>query len=125
MRIIEGEDLAEAFASCKKIVGKDYSGYIAVGIKSGNVGEILIRLAENMHNELDANKKVKSALTYPVVMCVLTVVISLFLFTHTVPLIADSLSEMVGEGKLPWMTKTVMAISDFLVTHIACSLCDI
>jgi type II secretory pathway component PulF len=117
MKTIEGENLAEAFHSCRKMLGGDYSGYVAVGIKSGDVGEILIRLGDNIKKTIESGKKVKSALTYPVVMAIVTLVISLFLFTQTVPMISDSLVDMVGDAAMPKMTLIIMAISQFLVKY--------
>jgi type IV pilus assembly protein PilC len=88
-------------------------------VKAGEIGGVLelvlTRLAEFQEKAQKIKNKVKSAMTYPVVVLIIATVIMFFLLTFIVPKFAAIFVDMLGEGaKLPALTLWVMSVSDFL-----------
>ena len=117
MRMIEGDDLAQAFSYCAKMIGADYGEYIRVGVSSGNTGSVLVDLADSLTSQEEARKKVRNALRYPIAMSIFTLVVGVFLFTSIVPKVADSVLSIIDDAELPQMTKIAIAISNFLINR--------
>lgn len=115
LRLIEGDDLSQAFTHCSKLVGGNYGPYIKIGVEGGSVGTVLINLSEHIKKGQQALKRITSAMSYPLMMVILTFVISIFLFTQTVPQIVDSVMSMMDTAQLPRMTQIAIAISNFMV----------
>ena len=116
LRIIEGDDLAQAFHHARKMMGHDFGDFVRVGVEGGSIGSVIVNLSEHINTEQQAKKKVRGALSYPLMMVGMTFVISIFLFTQTVPKIVESVLSMMENGELPMMTQIAIGISDFLVT---------
>lgn len=114
LRMIEGDDLAQAFSCSAKRIGADYGDYIRVGVESGNTGAVLVDLAESITSQDTAKRKVKNALRYPAAMAIFTLVVGVFLFTSIVPKVADSVLSIIDDAQLPAMTKIAINISGFI-----------
>lgn len=82
------------------------------GETSGTLDSILERIAAFQEKELALRGKLKSALTYPVVVLVFAIGITYFLLTTIVPQFAGILAQL--NAPLPFITKMLMAVSDFL-----------
>jgi type IV pilus assembly protein PilC len=83
-------------------------------IKSGETGgvldQVLIRLAENTEKEVELRRRVKSAMTYPiVVLCVVMLVLAAMLL-FIVPQFKSIYAQL--HGKLPALTRMLMGLSD-------------
>lgn len=118
LRMIEGDDLGQAFSYCRKQLGKDYGSYIRVGIEGGSIGTVLVNLSESITKEQAAKKQIMGALRYPAFLAIFTLAVSIFLFTNSVPKIVDALSSIFeSEDTLPAMTKLAMRVSDFLLDN--------
>ena len=91
------------------------SNMIAVGEASGTLDVILARMAVFYEKETDLNRKIKSATTYPVVICVVAIVVVIFLVTKIVPIFSNMLTS--SGGTLPLPTKILMDISHFINTQ--------
>jgi type IV pilus assembly protein PilC len=88
-------------------------------VKAGEIGGVLelvlTRLAEFQEKAQKIKNKVKSAMTYPVVVLVIALLILFFLLTTIVPKFAKIFEDMLGAGsQLPWLTLKVMAASEFV-----------
>lgn len=82
------------------------------GEAGGNMDEILERMAAYYEKHYQTRQKVKSAMTYPATVGVITVIIVIFLLSTVVPTFADMFASMGGE--LPWITKMVMSLGGFM-----------
>ncbi len=111
-----GRTFAQAFEACTYLMPEDYSRYVYVGEKGGNLDQTLERIAMQIQSNLDVKSKVKSALVYPCSVLVAALGAAYFIFTTIIPQIADLLRDM-GDGELPALTKITMAISDFLIQY--------
>ncbi len=110
-----GSDLSEAMKPyAPKIFSNIYINMIKAGEASGQLDSILDRLAGYMESAEKLKGEIKSAMTYPVISLVLVFSITIFLMVGIIPKFKNIFSAMVGEDKLPTITKIVLAISDFI-----------
>ncbi len=111
-----GTPLSEALAKHPKIFNRLYLNLVRAGETSGTLDAVLERIAEFQEKELALRGKIKSALTYPVVVLVFAILITYFLLTTIVPQFAGILAQL--NAPLPFITRMLMAVSNFLQHQI-------
>jgi type IV pilus assembly protein PilC len=112
-----GSTFSEAMGQHPRIFNRLYVSMVKAGEIGGVLELVLTRLAEFQEKAQKIKNKVKSAMTYPVVVLVIALGIMFFLLTMIVPKFAQIFKDMLGEGpgsELPWLTLQVMGASDFL-----------
>ncbi|MGM0442877.1 MAG: type II secretion system F family protein [Fibrobacterota bacterium] len=116
MDIQGGNTLADSMRRHPKIFTPLYCNMIAAGEASGNLDDILLRLAEYMEKNSKLQRKVKGALTYPIVLIVVCIAATAIMLTFVVPTFADLFTGMGRD--LPAATQVVVNISNFLRGNI-------
>lgn len=111
-----GGTLADSLSKHKKIFSELYCQMIAAGEAGGILDTILLRLAEYQEKADALRRKIKGAMTYPVIVAVVAVAAVSILMVFVVPIFANMFAE--GNNKLPLPTRIVMGISDFIRTWI-------
>ncbi len=86
---------------------------VGAGEASGSLDVIMTRMAEQYAKENKLMNTVKGAMIYPVILAVLCVVVVIFLFTFIMPAFLDMYED---PSQMPFLTKVMKAISDFLRT---------
>lgn len=85
-------------------------------VKAGEVGgfldEALLSIAANFENEVALRGKIKSAMTYPVVVFFIAVLGVTAMLLFIVPVFADMFKNLGGE--LPFATQVLVTLSDIL-----------
>jgi type IV pilus assembly protein PilC len=89
---------------------------IKVGEASGALDTILYQLADYYDHDYKIKRKIKGAMTYPMILGVLTVSVIVLLMVAVIPMFSDMLSSMGGD--LPGVTKVLVAVSNFMVDNI-------
>ncbi len=112
-----GESLGTALLLHRDRFGT-IGGQVEAAEQAGKLVEALRRIAKEQRSRASLLKRVRSALVQPVVMLILILIISLYLFVAVLPDMMTSLSVM-GTVELPTITLVMMGISDFLVRHWA------
>ena len=110
-----GSSLADALAQHPKVFDSLYCNMVAAGEAGGILEGILARLAETMENSMRLKRKVKKALTYPVMVIIVGIVVVIALMTFVVPTFAEQFAAL--DAELPAPTQVVMNISDFLLNN--------
>lgn len=110
-KIQGGSSLADALALHPKVFGELYVNMVAAGEAGGILDEILMRLAEYQESAEKLKRKIKGAMTYPVIIVIVAFTVIFVLMTFVVPTFAKMFSDAGGE--LPMPTLIVMGISDF------------
>ncbi|MDR0993734.1 MAG: type II secretion system F family protein [Verrucomicrobiota bacterium] len=113
--IESGSTFAEALAAHPKIFDRLFVNMVKAGEVGGVLDVVLARLAEFQEKAEKIKGKVKSAMTYPVVVLVLAVGILLFLMMNIVPRFAGIFADLMGGKGMPVITQFVMDASDMLV----------
>jgi type IV pilus assembly protein PilC len=89
-------------------------------IKAGEVGgfldAVLVQVADNFEAEVKLRGKVKSAMTYPVAVLVMAVLLTIGMLLFVVPTFAKLFEDLGGE--LPAPTQLLVTLSDFLKVAI-------
>ena len=96
------------------IFSRLYTAMIKAGESGGLLAEILDRLATFLEAASRLRKKVKSAMTYPVIVICIAVAITTFLIVKVVPIFGDIFADF--GAKLPAPTQFLLDLSDFMRT---------
>ncbi len=107
-----GGTLADSLSKHKKIFSELYCQMIAAGEAGGILDTILLRLAEYQEKADALRRKIKGAMTYPVIVAIVACAAVAILMIFVVPIFANMFNE--GGAKLPLPTRIVMGISDFI-----------
>lgn len=112
----EGSTFHRALAKYPNIFNNIYISMAEAGEASGTLDTILLRLAEFTEAQNELRSKVKGALTYPVVMIVVTLGLLGFLFVFVIPKMV-AVFESQPELKLPWYSEAVINASGIMVNY--------
>ncbi|MFP4163339.1 MAG: type II secretion system F family protein [Chitinispirillaceae bacterium] len=110
-----GNNLADAMAKHPAAFNNLYCNMVAAGEQSGNLDGVLNRLAEYQEKSEALRRKIKGAMTYPVIVAIVAVGATVAMLTFVVPTFAQMFVDMGGELPLP--TQIVMNISNFLQSY--------
>jgi len=114
-RVTEGARLADAMRNYPKIFGDLYINMIAAGEASGALELVLTRLADITEGQAKLQSKVKGALTYPIIMASVGVVLMGFLLVTVVPKITKIFEDT--KATLPLPTKILVGVSHFFASY--------
>ena len=89
---------------------------IQAGEESGKMEDILLKLAEELEKKQEFQGKVKSAMIYPIIMLIAIVGVIAVMMIFMVPKMVEMFAEF-GAGELPFTTRIVVGISDFMVKY--------
>ncbi len=89
-------------------------GMIRSGEGSGNIDAVMNRLALHYERENRLKQQVQSAMTYPLVLLVMSVLVVILIVTFILPQFEELFAEMES---LPAVTELLMSVSDFLVNQ--------
>jgi general secretion pathway protein F len=112
----EGAPFYKSLAKYPRVFNNIYVSMCEAGEMSGTLDTILIRLAEFTEAQNEMRAKVKSALTYPVIMMVVTTAMLGFLFVFVIPKMV-LVFEGFPDAKLPWYTEIVFSFSGLMVNY--------
>lgn len=111
-----GSTLADAMGKHSFAFNSLYCNMVAAGEASGNLDVVLTRLADYQEKTDALRRKIKGAMTYPVIVAIVAAFATVAMLTFVVPTFAGMFTEM--GGKLPLPTKIVMDLSTFLQKYI-------
>jgi len=111
-----GNNLADAMAKYPKAFNTLYCNMVAAGEQSGNLDGVLNRLAEYQEKAEALRRKIKGAMTYPVIVLVVAVGAVVAMLGFVVPTFAQMFVDMGGELPLP--TQIVMDLSGIITNPI-------
>jgi len=108
-QVLEGRGLAEALAEHPRIFSPLYVNMVQAGEASGALDVVLGRLADYTENQARLLAKVRSALTYPLIMLVLGSSVLFFLVSYVVPKVTRIFQET--QQQLPALTVALLWFS--------------
>lgn len=112
--ILSGVTFSAALRKFPDYFSNLYIALVRSGEASGKLSEILLRLADTLEKQREFQSKVKSALTYPVIILVGMVGIMFVMLTFVVPRLLGLYKDFNID--LPITTKILIAVSSFLAT---------
>jgi len=110
-----GSSLSAAMGKHHRTFPEIYFRTIAAGEQSGNLSIVLRQMADYLERGSTTQKKIKAALTYPIMLGVAGIVVVSILVTVVMPSFI-SLYDAFG-AELPIATKIVIDLSDWLINN--------
>jgi type IV pilus assembly protein PilC len=111
-----GSSFSEACAKHPKLFSPFYIRMTKVGEEIGNLEQMLQQISIQMVKEADIKRKIKGAMTYPMIVLTFAVLAIVGLMTFLIPAMKGLFEQMGGE--LPFLTKVMVASSDFVTGNI-------
>ncbi len=111
-RVQGGETFNEAIAKHPRVFNRLFVSMVKAGEAGGLLSEILDRLAGFLEASARLRKKVKSAMTYPVIVISIAFLITTFLIVRVVPVFGEIFKDF--GAKLPAPTQFLIDLSDFI-----------
>lgn len=113
-----GAPLADSLAKYPNTFSDVYVNMVRAGEAAGILDEILKRLAMQQEKNSTIRKKVKSAMTYPMVLIGITIIAFFGLMLFVIPQIGKIITDLGGpDAKLPALTLGMLAISGFMTNY--------
>lgn len=107
-----GSTFSEALAQFPKTFDNLYINMTRAGEAAGSLEQSLNRLAEFLEKAQKIKSKVKSAMTYPVVVLVVALSLTGFLMVTVIPKFETLFTDMLGKNaQLPSITRFVVGLS--------------
>lgn len=111
-RVESGESLSRAMQRHPRTFNSLFIGLVRAGEVGGVLEESLQRLAQFLEKDVELRRKVKSALTYPVLVMIAALGIVTFLVTWVVPQFASLFKDLgLKDDEFPAMTKFLIDLS--------------
>lgn len=116
--IENGATFADSLDKHPEVFDKIYINMVRAGESAGILDDILKRLAIQQEKASSIKKKIKSAMAYPTVLMVVTVIAFFGLMLFVIPKMGEIISGMSdGKGSLPLITQIMLKISGFMVSY--------
>jgi type IV pilus assembly protein PilC len=107
-KVVSGSSLWQAMADAKSFSALD-CGVVRIGEETGRLTESLQFLTDYYHKKVAQRRMVGSALSYPVIIMSIAVLVVVFMLAVVVPMFEQVYSRMGSE--LPAMTRWIIAVS--------------
>ena len=114
-KVNEGTSLAKALSDYPKIFDVVYVNMVDAGETSGTLEVVLLKLADFTEGQLKLRNKIKSAMTYPIVMMGAGSLMVGIIFVFVIPKITKIFVSM--KKALPLQTQICIWISNFLIAY--------
>lgn len=109
-----GTSLSEALSLFPKLFSKFYISMVKSGEASGKLTDIFLYLADYLEEDYEFKSKIRGAMIYPAFILIVFLGVLYLIVGFVIPSLSDFLTETQQE--LPWITKVVMALADFIST---------
>ena len=110
-----GVSLSAAISKHPKVFSRLYIAMVRSGEVGGVLDAVLMRLADTIEAQVELRRKVKSAMTYPVVALSICILISAAMLLFIVPQFKAIYVDLGGELPLP--TRVLISLSDLLKSY--------
>ena len=114
--IESGDSLSGALSRHPKVFSQLYVSMIRAGETGGSLDDVLLQLATTIEKQVELRSKVKSAMTYPVAVLGLVLIIMSAMMIFIVPMFETLYADL--DGPLPLPTKMLLAVSGFVTSKL-------
>jgi type IV pilus assembly protein PilC len=111
-----GSTLADALGKYPNVFDDLFVNMVAAGETGGILDTILNRLSEYMEKAMKLKKRVKSAMTYPIIILCIAVLVIGVIMVFVIPVFEKMFADF--GGALPAPTQIVVNVSDFIRDNI-------
>jgi type IV pilus assembly protein PilC len=110
-----GSSLSQALARFPKAFDQLFVSMVRAGETGGVLDDVLMQLAEIIEKRVELNRKIKSAMTYPVAVMGLVLLIVTAMLVFVVPTFQKMYADL--GGTLPAPTRLLLAVSGFVKSY--------
>jgi len=110
-----GSSLSAAMGKHPRVFPGIYHRTIAAGEQGGNLDVVLRQMADYLERSFLAQKRIKSAMTYPIMLAVVGVGVAVILVTFVLPKFVDLYSALGAQ--LPMQTRLLISVSQWLISN--------
>lgn len=114
-KVNEGWSLAKALRGHPAIFGDLFINMVDAGEQSGALEVVLQRLTEYMESQVALQSKVVSAVTYPILMVIVSSALVLGLFGYVVPKLKKIFDSF--DAVLPILTRIIFGVSNVIMNY--------
>jgi len=114
-RVAGGTALTAAMACHRDVFADHWIALVGTGEASGKMAPVLDDLIVQIRESQETKRKISGALTYPVILVVVAVMVVVAMLTFVVPTFTDMFEEMGAE--LPSITKFVISVSGYVTSY--------
>ncbi|MDD2554422.1 MAG: type II secretion system F family protein [Desulfotomaculaceae bacterium] len=111
----EGKSLSDAFRAHQGRLPEIFINMIAAGEVSGTLEQVVARLATHFEKEHRSREKIRSAMTYPLLLAIMMLVSVIGILVFVVPVFSGMFESMGAELPLP--TRIVTGLSSALASY--------
>ncbi len=112
----KGSSLSDAIAKHPKIFDRLYVAMVRAGETGGVLDMVLMQLADTIEKQVELRARVKSAMTYPVSVMVLVLLILVGMLVFVVPMFENMYFEL--GGTLPLPTRILLGASTLVTKFV-------
>lgn len=116
--IRSGSNFSDGLLQHPKVFDRLYINMVKAGEAGGVLGTVLDRLSRFMEKAEKIKGKVKSAMTYPVIIAFVAVLIVGALMVFVIPQFEKIFADMLKGQSMPALTLSVLAVSKFVKNNI-------
>ncbi|MFW5933628.1 MAG: type II secretion system F family protein, partial [Actinomycetota bacterium] len=109
-----GDSLSAAMAKHEKVFPRLFIAMVRAGEAAGMLDSVLLRVAAMYEADVKLRSKIKSAMTYPVIVFIMAIVLTAAMLIFIVPVFEGMFEDLGGE--LPLLTRALVSASDFLTS---------
>jgi len=110
-----GTSLSQALSHYPQAFSSTYCQVIKASEQAGTLEIGLRQAAAYMEKRSQANQKIKRAMAYPAFVMLMAVAVSILLVTIALPPLINLFKSLGAD--LPWMTRMLVAVTDFFLHH--------
>ncbi|MDV2989699.1 MAG: type II secretion system F family protein [Dehalogenimonas sp.] len=110
-----GTSLSGAMSKHPRVFSPLFHRVLSAGEQGGNLEVVLRNMADFLQRMNETRKKIKSALTYPVVVAIVAVIVVAVLMIFVLPTFTDMYRQLGTE--LPAATKILISVTDFSTAY--------
>jgi len=109
-KVKTGNTFSESLANYPRVFNEIFVGLMAAGEKNGNLTDSFVNISNHMKWTNDLRRKVKKAMTYPIVLLVIMSAVIAILMVAVVPKLLDFIT---GQGfDIPAHTRALIYVSE-------------
>lgn len=113
--IRSGSSLSAALKRHPAVFFQMYSRAMSAGEQSGNLEVVLRQMADFTERRLTTQKKIKNAMTYPIIVIVVAILVIFVLLTFVLPTFVDLYSSF--DIELPLITRALFGLTDWFSSY--------
>ena len=110
-----GKQLSDSFAKHPEVFDKVFIALVSAGEASGTLDDALRRVAAQQEKDAAMMSKIKGAMTYPVIVLGVIVLVIAFMLLTVVPEVKNLYKDLGKE--LPLLTKVMVGTADFFINY--------